>query len=206
MEKTPNFPKYQVSNLGNVKYIRFNRLFKFNENDEYYRIKIYDKTNTSKHMFVHRLVAETFIENPENKLTVNHKDADKHNNTIFNLEWLTHQGQVKHIMKNKLKDFSKGSNCRKVQMYKHDKKDNTIKTEYKQFNSAKEAYKELGIREGKFLNMLKAGDIYKNYSGEYLDICKDFLNEIWKTVIIDGDEYEDYFVSNFGRIRNKIML
>lgn len=57
---------------------------------------------TRKHCKVHRLVAETFIENPDNKKTVNHKDCVKTNNNINNLEWNTHQENMRHAFKNNL--------------------------------------------------------------------------------------------------------
>lgn len=58
--------------------------------DGYLRVFLY-KDGIGKHYKVHRLVAETYIPNPENKPCVNHIDECKTNNALQNLEWVTHK-------------------------------------------------------------------------------------------------------------------
>ena len=59
-------------------------------------------TKERKSFNIHRLVAETFIPNPDNKLCVNHIDGDKYNNNVDNLEWCTHKENTAHAIDTKL--------------------------------------------------------------------------------------------------------
>ncbi len=74
-------------------------LSKFIEKDGYEVVGI-SKNGKKKMCKVHRLVAISFISNPENKLLVNHKNCDKKDNNIENLEWATDSDNVLHALKN----------------------------------------------------------------------------------------------------------
>ena len=61
----------------------------------YLRVDLSNKDG-KKHFKVHRLVAQAFIPNEEGKPQVNHKDGNKHNNSITNLEWVTNRENCDH--------------------------------------------------------------------------------------------------------------
>lgn len=60
------------------------------------------RTGGSEYPLIHRLVAKSFINNPEEKPTVNHVNADKTDNNVSNLEWSTHSEQMKHAVVHEL--------------------------------------------------------------------------------------------------------
>lgn len=120
--------RYQVSNLGNVRsldrYINqtsangiiYSRFMKGkllsserNNGNGYLCVQLPDGVYTEKeeNHYIHQLVAETFIPNPENKPTVNHKDANKDNNNVDNLEWATQSEQMIHAYSMNLIDVTK---------------------------------------------------------------------------------------------------
>ena len=103
---------YQVSDLGDVKslpkfrrttknynqlgYISKTKLLRKRKTKRgYYLVTLY-KDKEAKSMYVHRLVAENFISNIDNKPCINHKDGDKTNNNKNNLEWCTYSENMIH--------------------------------------------------------------------------------------------------------------
>jgi hypothetical protein len=104
---------YEVSNLGNVRNIVTNKILKGRISAGGYpqvSIKI-DAEGRFKNRYIHRLVALYWIDNPDNKEQVNHKDGNKMNNVIDNLEWVTSSENLLHKSKLYGKDL-KTSNRR----------------------------------------------------------------------------------------------
>jgi hypothetical protein len=84
-----DYPDYAVSTHGNLCSIRNKELLsKFSDKGGYFRVGLY-KNKKRKMLYVSRLVALAFIDNPENKKFVDHIDRDKTNNNISNLRWVT---------------------------------------------------------------------------------------------------------------------
>jgi hypothetical protein len=99
------FDKYQISSYGNVKNKVGKLLGERIDSNGYNRVRLYG--NEIKNKLVHRLVADAFIPNQKNKKQINHKDGDKLNNNIDNLEWVTHSENQIHRY-NELKKGIKG--------------------------------------------------------------------------------------------------
>lgn len=89
---------YEVSNHGKIRHMNTMRIIKPEVHDnKYLRVKL-NKRNYK----VHRLVGLYFISNPENKPEINHKDGNKLNNHVDNLEWVTPKENTKHALDNGL--------------------------------------------------------------------------------------------------------
>lgn len=96
---------YQVSDTGKVRNIKTGRILNGTIDQDGY-IKIHITKPENKVLFVHRMVAETYLINdsPEEKKCVNHKDGNKQNNSIGNLEWCTDLYNSHHAWENGLID------------------------------------------------------------------------------------------------------
>lgn len=98
--------KYQISNLGRVKNRK--KILKICNNGKGYLYISLSKNNKRKNFLIHRLVANAFIINKENKPCINHIDGNKQNNKVDNLEWITYSENHKHAFKIGLKKSRKG--------------------------------------------------------------------------------------------------
>ena len=93
------FVDYEVSNKGKIRRIIDKKYKKQTPNKKGYKRVFFFIGGKTYTRYVHRLVAQTFLLNIENKKTVNHKDGDKSNNCIDNLEWATYKEQNEHAIR-----------------------------------------------------------------------------------------------------------
>lgn len=120
---------YMVSNLGRVRSLfrkksNYNqfvtpKIMRASDNGNGYLFVNLTVNNKSKRFYIHRLVASSFIQNPNNYPHINHKDENKHNNCIDNLEWCTPAynnlyGTAKERGRKTRRD---NGNCREIDMY-----------------------------------------------------------------------------------------
>lgn len=95
------YESYLVSNFGNVKNSKGKLLSLDKTKKGYLRVDLTSE-GKKKHFKVHRLVAGAFIPNPNNLPQVNHKDTNKSNNHVDNLEWSNNQLNMAHAFVNNL--------------------------------------------------------------------------------------------------------
>lgn len=97
----PNYEKYEVSNLGNIRNKKTGRILRtsLNRPDGYHRVGL-----AGSHQYVHRLVADAFLDADIRGRDVNHIDGNRNNNTLANLEICSRKDNIQHAYFSGLKD------------------------------------------------------------------------------------------------------
>lgn len=102
VKKINGYENYTISDGGEVFNTSTNRPLKGSLGENGYRYFRLSKNNKKTMFYGHRLVAEAFLDNPNNLPVVNHKDGNKLNNNVSNLEWVSYSENSKHAHANGL--------------------------------------------------------------------------------------------------------
>lgn len=105
---------YQVSNEGRIKSIKKRKILSLFANHKGYLQTYLYKNGEKKGFLVHRLVAEAFIPNPMNLPQVNHKDENKTNNSVENLEWCTNDYNINYSQSKKVYQYTLNNDLVKI--------------------------------------------------------------------------------------------
>lgn len=110
---------YEVSTFGNFRNAKTKKqksfdIEKLKQTKTRIRVEVKNTIKPGSGFYLHRLMAITFIPNPENLEEVNHKDGNPYNNCVANLEWITREDNMKHFHENRVKYENK--NLRQVIM------------------------------------------------------------------------------------------
>ena len=165
----PNYKGYQVSNFGRIR--TYNKTTYTNKHgvrhwkDRVLKERIDKKNNClsvqlykngkGKSYLIHRIVGEVFLGDPKNnKMTINHKDGNRLNNNVNNLEWLSLADNIRHGFDNDLYTCKK-----KIKLT--NKKDNTIKIFRSMVQASKEMGKNKGYISGKIIKKQYENNFYR---------------------------------------------
>lgn len=105
MKQINNYDNYYINEDGKVYNSNTKKYLKGSIGENGYLYYRLSKNNKKKMFYAHRLVAENFIDNPNNYEVVNHIDGNKLNNNVNNLEWVTYSENTKHAHDNNLINF-----------------------------------------------------------------------------------------------------
>ena len=197
-----DFPNYEVSSKGQVRNIITNTYLKLLKNASGYNRCNLCNDLIHKTFVVHRLVAKEFIDNSENKPTVDHIDKNKQNNCVSNLRWATHKEQ------NSNKNIPKRKYGNTLSIWRIDKNTNEKLELYNSLRYASEWIINNNLSKIKNNNyksvMSKISSVAKNkiHCNQGNTGALEFIKEdqeIWKEISTNNSK--KYYVSSNGRIK-----
>ena len=154
-----NYPNYTISDKGEIVNTNTNKELKPYIRKDGYVIISLSKGGKKYKCYLHRLVAETFIPNPDNLPQVNHKDEDKTNNCVSNLEWITSKDNCNYGTRNERQGLG---HSKPIEQY--DLEGNFIK----EWDSATQVERDLGFNHSNISKCcLGRSKTAYNYKWEY---------------------------------------
>ena len=173
--------KYEVSNCGRVRSIDHEvkslggwrtvkgRVLKQRVEHGYCRVQLSIDKSSHPHKQVHRLVAEAFVPNPENKPEVNHIDGCKTNNCSDNLEWVTSSENSIHALENGLQSHKSDEEMQK--MWEASSKP-VIRDDGEWYASASKAAESIGAERSSVAKAIRRGSSIYGHTFRYADKLK----------------------------------
>ena len=185
---------YLISNFGNVISISYNKIMTPFILNGYKELGLWYNAKR-KTYYIHRLVAMTFLDNKDELPWVNHKNGNKLDNNVLNLEWCTPQQNAEHSQQT-LKNCKKSKTINKLDIH-----GNFIEN----FISAKEAARILEFDAPGIRRACSSGNKYKEFKWEYV-IDERVEPPIGRKL----DDYPEYIITSDGKIYsfhiNKYMV
>ncbi len=152
--------QYLISNLGRVKSIKSNKILSYSKHSRGYLKVCLSFCGKSKKYYAHRLVAQAFIPNPDNKREVNHINGIKTDNSVKNLEWVTSKENNAHAVFTGL-----NTGFKNIQIYVR-KKVLCVDTGVI-YSSATEASKKLNLNRSAIAHQIARGGKCKGLTFKY---------------------------------------
>lgn len=188
------FPGYLFSNMGRIKNVETNYIQKDSlSRDGYVRVSIRCSENIKRCYQMHRLIALTFLPNPENLPMVDHINRNRRDNRVVNLRWAS-------AKLNRENSETMVKKTLKVEQYDRDKK--LIKVWPSVNEACKYLVDEKLISEGKTLSLNSKLKLTCGYYWRYKYETRKIEGEIWRDLKVDIDLKYRYQVSDMGRLRN----
>ena len=160
---------YEISDKGDVKSLRKNKILTPKKNhDGYLRIQLWDH-GKCRFVSIHRLVAEAFLENPNNLPFVNHKNGIKNDNRVENLEWVTQKENIGHSWKTGLSKSQLNNKATSKAIIQLDFDGNVVKI----YPSTMEIERNLGIAHSNISYACKHNKKIKGFYWKYVETSND---------------------------------
>ncbi|MBA42676.1 MAG: hypothetical protein CMF62_01530 [Magnetococcales bacterium] len=190
-KKINNYDIYEISSLGEVRNINSKKILSKHLRNGYYSICLWsNKQNKKSTVSMHRLVAQHFLPNNNDSLIINHKDGNKINNNVTNLEYVSYKENTKHAIDTGLQK----PHYKKISQY--DLNDNFIKS----FNSIKEAEESTGVSNKHISSVCRGirkttGGYKWKYTNENF-VSKDLSKYNVKKI----KNYPNYYICDNGKV------
>lgn len=169
--KGKEYRNYEVSNEGEIYSLKHKKILKPGKNTKGYLTigLFYEKKHISAR--VHRVVAETFIPNPDNKPQINHIDGDKTNNRVSNLEWVTDSENKRHAFSTGLMKSPVGEKNGRSKL-------------------TNEEVREIKILYVPFHPLYSIEALAKKYNVHPSAIKEIIKGKNWKSIVVDKDDLQ----------------